>query len=86
MNNSIEKSNKENLEKIISKESINIGSCIKIKNSKKTFQIIGLNQNKSTCWIREWPLTNKPYSKFELSMNRIIFSVICPLNHMLEKK
>ena len=86
MDSSIENPKKENLEKITTKESINIGSCIKIKNSKKTFQIIGLNQSKSTCWIREWPLTNKPYSKFELSMNKIILSVICPLNHMLESK
>ena len=31
------------------------GACVKIKNSNKTFQVIGLNIGKKICWVREWP-------------------------------
>ena len=31
------------------------GACVKIKNSNKTFQVIGLNIGKEICWVREWP-------------------------------
>tara|TARA_B100000073_G_scaffold346079_1_gene356627 strand:- start:215 stop:475 length:261 start_codon:yes stop_codon:yes gene_type:complete len=86
MDNGIEKFETVKPQDFKSKESINIGSCIKIKNSQRIFQIIGLNQTKRTCWIREWPLNNKPYYTFELSMNKIMLSVICPLNQLPENK
>ena len=57
---------------------INIGSCIKIKNSLKTFQIIGINQKKTICWVREWPLCHEGYQTFELSIHKIILSTLCP--------
>ena len=60
------------------KDLINLGSCIKIKNSNKFFQIIGINQKKKVCWIREWPLNYDSYKTFELSVNKIIISTICP--------
>ena len=31
------------------------GACVKIKNNNMTFQVIGLNQDKNICWVREWP-------------------------------
>ena len=31
------------------------GACVKIKNNSKTFQVIGINQDKKICWLREWP-------------------------------
>ena len=57
---------------------INLGSCIKIKNSDKTFQVIGLNKKNNICWIREWPLKHSSNKTFELSVNKIINSTICP--------
>ena len=40
---------------LISSENLYIGACVKIKNSNKTFQVIGLNIVKKICWVREWP-------------------------------
>ena len=51
---------------------IKIGKCIKIKNSSKTFQIVGLNKKRKLCWVREWPLKNSAYSTFEVSVNNIL--------------
>ena len=56
---------------------IKIGKCIKIKNSKKTFQIVGLNNKRNICWVREWPLKNSSHSTFELSVNNILIQTIC---------
>ena len=56
---------------------IKIGECIKIKNSKKTFQIVGLNHKRKICWIREWPLENRDHATFELSVNNILIPTIC---------
>ena len=28
------------------------GACVKIKNSNKTFQVIGINIDKKICWVR----------------------------------
>ena len=56
---------------------IKIGECIKIKNSKKTFQIVGLNYKRKICWVREWPLKNRVHATFELSVNNILIPTIC---------
>tara|TARA_Y100000589_G_C26632979_1_gene418864 strand:- start:220 stop:468 length:249 start_codon:yes stop_codon:yes gene_type:complete len=59
------------------KLNVSIGSCIKIKNSKKTFQILGINKKKSICWIREWPLKNSLYETFSLPISKITLSTVC---------
>tara|TARA_Y100001935_G_scaffold236948_1_gene222044 strand:- start:129 stop:365 length:237 start_codon:yes stop_codon:yes gene_type:complete len=59
-------------------DNLNIGSCIKIENSNKTFQIIGINNKKSIFWIREWPLNFESYQTFGLSTNKIKISTVCP--------
>ena len=59
---------------------IKIGECIKIKNSKKTFQIVGLNHKRKICWIREWPLKNRAHATFELSVNNILIPTICRID------
>ena len=41
--------NKENNNLIFS-ENLYKGACVKIKNSNKTFQVIGLNRGKEICW------------------------------------
>ena len=68
------KKNKENL------SPFSIGACIKIENSKKIFQIIGINSKKTICWIREWPISANSYKTFELSINKVEFLTTCPQN------
>ena len=55
---------------------IKIGKCIKIKNSKKIFQIVGLNDKRKICWVREWPIKNSAHSTFQLSVNNILIPTI----------
>ena len=56
---------------------INIGECIKIKNCKRTFQIVGLNHKRAICWVREWPLKSNNHNTFELSFNNILIPTSC---------
>ena len=37
-------------------ENLYKGAYVKIKNSNKTFQVIGINPLNKMCWIREWPI------------------------------
>ena len=55
---------------------IKIGNCIKIKNSKKIFQIVGLNDKRKICWVREWPIKNSANVTFQLSVNNILIPTI----------
>ena len=59
-------------------DDIDIGSCIKIRNSNKIFQIIGLNNKKTICWIREWPLHYGYYQTFAFPLNQVKLSIACP--------
>ncbi len=75
--NSLERQNEQkriNLKKIIEK-----GSCIKIKNSEKIFQVTGINQKKAICWVRELPLKNQKNKTFLLPINEILISTFCPI-------
>ena len=60
---------------------IKIGKCIKIKNSKKTFQIVGLNNKRKICWVREWPIKNSAHVTFQLSVNNILIPTIYGLKN-----
>ena len=53
------------------------GACIKIKNSQKTFQVIGFNLESNLCWIREWPLNLEAKKTFSLELNQITFQTYC---------
>ena len=33
-------------------ENLYKGACVRIKNSNKTFQVVGLNIGKKICWVR----------------------------------
>ena len=57
---------------------VDLGSCVKIENSSKIFQIIGINSKNSICWIREWPLNYESYQKFAISIKKVKLSTICP--------
>ena len=59
---------------------IKIGKCIKIKNSKKIFQIVGLNNKRNICWVREWPIKNSAHVTFQLSVNNILIPTIYSFN------
>ena len=59
------------------KKHIDIGKCIKIINSEKNYQVIGLNPKMNICWVREWPLNFYRNQTFELSLNKIILSSSC---------
>ena len=53
------------------------GACVKIKNSKKTFQVIGINPKSKVCWIREWPFALEINKTFSLKINQITLQTFC---------
>ena len=61
------------------KKHVDIGKCIKIINSKKNYQVIGLNPKMNICWVREWPLNFCRYKTFQLSLNKITVSSSCEI-------
>ena len=69
-------SNKTNNNNFFS-EKLYKGACVKIKNSKKTFQVIGINRENKVCWIREWPFTSEAKKTFALDFNQITFQIFC---------
>ena len=53
------------------------GACVKIKNSQKTFQVIGINFKNKICWIREWPFDLEAKKTFSLEINEITIQTLC---------
>ena len=53
------------------------GACVKIKNSKKTFQVIGINIGKKICWVREWPFDCNSKKTFALEISQITLQIFC---------
>ena len=62
----------------ICSENLYKGACVKIKNSNKTFQVIGLNRGKEICWVREWPFACDSKKTFALEISQITIQVFCP--------
>ena len=60
------------------------GACVKIENSNKTFQVIGINLDKKICWVREWPFACNSKKTFALEIAQITLQIYCP-NQSLEK-
>jgi len=56
------------------------GACVKIKNSNKTFQVIGLNIVKKICWVREWPFACNSKKTFALEISQITLQIFCSNN------
>ena len=46
----LDKENEKN--NLICFENLYKGACVRIKNSNKTFQVIGLNIGKEICWVK----------------------------------
>ena len=53
------------------------GSCVKIKNSQKTFQVVGINPKSKICWIREWPFDLEVNKTFSLGIDQITIQTFC---------
>ena len=69
--------NKNENDNLIFSEKLYIGACVKIKNNRNTFQIIGLNQEKKICWVREWPFNFNSKKTFALNISQITIQVLC---------
>ena len=70
----------ENNNNLISSENLYKGACVKIKNSSKTFQIIGINIGKKICWVREWPFACNYKKTFPLEISKITLQIFCSNN------
>ena len=70
----------ENNNNLISSENLYKGACVKIKNSNKTFQVIGLNLGKEICWVREWPFACNSKKTFALEISQITLQIFCSNN------
>ena len=53
------------------------GACVKIKNSQKTFQVVGINPKSKVCWIREWPFALEVNKTLSLEINQITLQTYC---------
>ena len=73
--------NKNENNKLICSENLYKGACVKIKNSNKTFQIIGLNIGKKICWVREWPFSSDSKKTFALEISQITLQIFCSNTH-----
>ena len=58
-------------------ENLYKGACVKIKNNNNTFQVIGLNQEKKICWVREWPFDCNSKKTFALEISQITIQILC---------
>ena len=70
--------NKNEKNNLICSDNLYKGACVKIKNSDKTFQVIGLNKGKEICWVREWPFAYNSKKTFALEISQITIQVFCP--------
>ena len=69
--------NKHENSNLICSENLYKGACVKIKNSKKTFQVIGLYIGKKICWVREWPFACESKKTFALEISQITLQIFC---------
>ena len=69
--------NKNENNNLICSENLYKGACVKIKNSNKTFQVIGLNISKKICWVREWPFACDSKKTFALEISQITLQIFC---------
>ena len=74
----LENNNENN--NLIFSENLYKGACVKIKNSNKTFQVIGINIGKKICWVREWPFSFKSKKTFALEISKITLQIFCANN------
>ncbi len=69
--------NKNENNSLIFSKNLYKGACVKIKNSNKTFQVIGFNLDKKICWVREWPFEFNSKKTFALEIAQITLQIFC---------
>ena len=69
--------NKNERNNLICSENLYKGACVRIKDSNKTFQVIGLNIDKKICWVREWPFACNSKKTFALEISQITLQIFC---------
>ena len=69
--------NKNENNNLIFSKNLYKGACVKIKNSNKTFQVIGINIDKKICWVREWPFAFNSKKTFDLEISQITLQIFC---------
>ena len=69
--------NKNESNNLIFSKNLYKGACVKIKNSNKTFQVVGLNTVKKICWVREWPFAFNSKKTFALEISQITLQIFC---------
>ena len=62
---------------LIFPENLYKGACVKIKNSNKTFQVVGINIGKKICWVREWPFAFNSKKTFAIEISQITLQIFC---------
>ena len=72
--------NKNENNNLIFSKNLYKGACVKIKNSNKTFQVIGINIDKKICWVREWPIDCNSKKTFSLEISQINLLIFCSNN------
>ena len=70
--------NKNENNNLLCSENLYKGACVKIRNNNKTFQVIGINQQKQICWVREWPFNYDSKKTFALEISQISLQIFCP--------
>ena len=76
----IESKNNYKFKPNVSIKSLYKGACVKIKNSQKIFQVVGINPKNKVCWIREWPFSLEFNKTFSLEINQITLQTFCSKN------
>ena len=69
--------NKNENNNLICSKNLYKGACVKIKDNINTFQVIGLNQDKRICWVREWPFDCNSKKTFALEISQITLQIFC---------
>ena len=76
--------NKNENNNLLCSENLYKGACVKIRNNNKTFQVIGINQQKQICWVREWPFNYDSKKTFVLNISQITIQVLCSNDFKME--
>ena len=69
--------NKNEKNNTIFSDNLYKGACVKIENSNKTFQVIGINLDRKICWVREWPFECSSKKTFSLEIAQITLQIFC---------
>ena len=77
-------SHKNENNNLLCSENLYKGACVKIRNNNKTFQVIGINQQKQICWVREWPFNYDSKKTFVLNISQITIQVLCSNDFKME--